>query len=190
MPEEWMANAVSEVLETIDEERSRTRSGFNQNRTAQALLDSRPHGDSRWQARDPDTTDPRVEADFGNIWRMLPALKDIPAEMMRSLPVSTVLQLNEALARETRNKKMMDADAKPQHNTEALAAAPTKIAGGLDNKGNILHEARFLGGAGSSAQCICLRHGWCASLRELRYGCNRLRRKRDRQRVVRAAQPG
>jgi hypothetical protein len=99
----------------------------------------------------------RLEADFGNIWRMLPPLKDIPAEMLRSLPVSTVLQLNEDLARETRNKKLMDADAKLQHNAESLAAAPTKVAGGLDNRGSILHEARFLGGAGSSAQCIWLK---------------------------------
>jgi hypothetical protein len=157
MPDEWMSNAVSEVLESMDEERNRTRSGFNQSRSVQILPDSRPQGDSRWQARDPDPAAPRVEADFGNIWRMLPALKDIPAEMLRCLPVSTVLQLNEALARETRNKKMMDADAKLQHNAEALAAAPTKVAGGHDNRGSILHEARFLGGAGSSAQCIWLK---------------------------------
>ncbi len=153
MPEDWMATAVTEVLETIDEERNRTRSGFNQDRPAQAPLDPRSQGDSRWQTRDPDMPATRVEADFGNIWRMLPALKDIPAEMLRSLPVSTVLQLNDALARETKNKKLMDADAKLQHNAKSLAAAPTKVAGGLDNRGSILHEARFLGGAGSSAQC-------------------------------------
>ncbi len=154
MPEDWMTNAVSEVLETIDEERSRTRSGFNQDKSAQALLDCRSQGDSKWLTRDSDTPGPRLEADFGNSWRMLPALKDIPAEMLRSLPVSTVLQLNEALARETRCKKLMDTDAKLQHNAESLAAAPTKVAGGLDNRGNILHKARFPGGAGSSTQYI------------------------------------
>ncbi len=54
MPEDWMANAVTEVLETIDEERNRTRSGFNQDRLAAvAPLDPRSQGDSRWQARDP-----------------------------------------------------------------------------------------------------------------------------------------
>jgi hypothetical protein len=34
MPEDWMANAVSEVLETIDEERNKTRSGFNKDKSA------------------------------------------------------------------------------------------------------------------------------------------------------------
>jgi hypothetical protein len=71
---------------------------------------------------------------FDHIWKMLPALKDIPAEMLRSLPLSTVLQLNDALARETRSKRLMDADAKLQHNAESLNASPTRVEAGVDNR--------------------------------------------------------
>jgi hypothetical protein len=108
--------------------------------------------------RDPDPVHSRAEsADYGSIWRLLPALKDVPGELLRSLPLSTVLQLNEALARETRNIKTMDADAKLQHNAETLAATPTTVEKGLDNRGNVLHNARFLGGAGCSAQTVWLK---------------------------------
>jgi hypothetical protein len=108
--------------------------------------------------RDPDSSHSQTGiADYGSIWRLLPALKDVPNELLRSLPLSTVLQLNEALARETRNIKTMDADTKLQHNAEALAAAPATIDRGLDNRGSVLHNARFLGGAGCSAQTIWLK---------------------------------
>jgi hypothetical protein len=108
--------------------------------------------------RDPDTSHSQTGiADYGSIWRLLPALKDVPNELLRSLPLSTVLQLNEALARETRNIKTMDADTKLQHNAEALAATPATVDRGLDNRGSVLHNARFLGGAGCSAQTIWLK---------------------------------
>jgi hypothetical protein len=115
MPEEWVSNAVAEVIENLDEERSRTLAGFGTGgSTVQQDQEHAPRsqGDSRWLPNDPDTASGKPEADFGNIWRMLPALRDIPAEMLRTLPLSTVLQLNEALSRETRLKKLMDADAK------------------------------------------------------------------------------
>jgi hypothetical protein len=139
MSEDWMSNAVSEVLVDLSEERSRTRAGFElENRNNGPVQPPRAQGDSRWQTRDPDNLQP--EADFGNIWRMLPALKDIPEEMLRTLPLSTVLQLNDALSRELRPKKLMDADAKLQHNAETLAANPTKVEAGLDDRGSTLHQ--------------------------------------------------
>lgn len=156
MSEDWMSNAVSEVLIDLSEERSRTRAGFElENRDVGSVQPPRAQGDSRWQTRDPDSLQPVT--DFGHIWRLLPALKDIPAEMLRTLPLSTVLQLNEALSRESRLKKLMDADAKLQHNAETLAANPTRVEAGVDDRGGILHQARFLGGAGCSAQCIWLK---------------------------------
>jgi hypothetical protein len=108
--------------------------------------------------RDPDVSHiPAEVADYGSIWRLLPALKDVPNELLRSLLLSTVLQLNEALARETKNIRTMEADAKLQHNAEALAASPTTVDRGLDNRGSVLHSAWFLGGAGCSAQTVWLK---------------------------------
>lgn len=80
---------------------------------------------------------------------MLAALRDIPAEMLRILPLSTVLQLNNVLLRGSRLKQLMNADAKLQNNAETLAAAPKKVEAGLDNRGSTLHSARFLGGQGA-----------------------------------------
>jgi hypothetical protein len=160
MPDEWVDRAVMVVLEGLNEERSRTRTGFN----AANLLASQPsqvpgpQGESSDCMRDPDTSHRQTEmADYGSIWRLLPALKDVPNELLRRLPLSTVLQLNEALARETKNIKTMDADAKLQHNAEALAASPTTVDKGLDNRGSVLHNARFLGGACCSAQTVWLK---------------------------------
>ncbi len=147
-------------MENLDEERSRTRAGFGTGGSAVQQDQEhapRSQGDSRWLPNDPDTASGKPEADFGNIWRMLPALRDIPAEMLRTLPLSTVLQLNEALSRETRLKKLMDADAKLQHNVETLAAAPLRVEAGFDNRGSTLHSARFPGGAGCSSQCTWLK---------------------------------
>jgi hypothetical protein len=104
MPEEWVSNAVAEVIENLDEERSRTRAGFGTGGSSVQLEQEhapRSQGDTRWLPNDPDGARDKPVADFGNIWRMLPALRDIPAEMLRTLPLSTVLQLNEALSRET-----------------------------------------------------------------------------------------
>jgi hypothetical protein len=150
-----MDSAVSEVLETLNEERSRTRAGFNPDNLQSS--GSRTQVGFSSQPRNPDANGAVIGAGFDHIWKMLPALKDIPAEMLRSLPLSTVLQLNDALARESRSKKLMDADAKLQHNAELLSTSPTRVEGGVDNRGSILHSARFLGGAGCSAQCIWLK---------------------------------
>jgi hypothetical protein len=59
---------------------------------------------------------------------------------------------NEAMARETRNKRLMDADAKLQHNAKTLHSSPKKVESGPDIRGSILHSARFLGGSLYSAQ--------------------------------------
>jgi hypothetical protein len=86
MPDEWMDRAVVEVLEDLDEERSRTRTGFNAGSGLAAQLGQAPgtHGESRERMRDPDPVHSRAEAaDYGSIWRLLPALKDVPGELLR-----------------------------------------------------------------------------------------------------------
>jgi hypothetical protein len=104
MSEDWMSNAVSEVLVNLSEERIRTRAGFElESRDNGPVQPPRAQGDSRWQTRDPDNLQP--EADFGNIWRMLPALKHIPAKMLRTLPLSTVLSLMRGTVKRVEDKK-------------------------------------------------------------------------------------
>ena len=78
MPEEWMDKAVADVLDGLNEERSRTRIGFN----TSYLPDqpAGPQGECGSRMRDPDSLCTATTGDFGSIWRMLPALKDIPNE--------------------------------------------------------------------------------------------------------------
>jgi hypothetical protein len=85
----WMDSAVSEVLESLNEERSRTRAGFNPDNLLSS--GSRIQVGNSGHARNPESTMTAIGAGFEHIWKMLPALKDIPAEMLRSMPLSTVL---------------------------------------------------------------------------------------------------
>ncbi len=95
MTDNWMNNAVTEVIESLDEERRRTRVGFSTDVSGESRLNpsSRPEAENIWQSRDPDVSSLRAGSGYDLIWRMLPALKDIPAEMLQSLLLGKVLQL-------------------------------------------------------------------------------------------------
>jgi hypothetical protein len=87
---------------------------------------------------------------------MLPALKDLPVDMLRQLSRSEVFQLNAALVKEQKTASKIHANGKLLANAQALEKNPTRVDAGWDDRKKILHSARFLGGASCSAQQLWL----------------------------------
>ena len=164
MADDWVDDVLKAALEGLDEERNRTRTGFESSQSA-------PKTTSGWSSQNPDPIGVRATASpgltqalpdalagrFEAIWKKLPALNDLPADLLRQMPFSTLLQLNEALVKEGAATKGMESEAKLARNVEELARAPTMVPAGLDDRKDQLHPARFLGGAGCSAQMLWLK---------------------------------
>jgi hypothetical protein len=68
-----------------------------------------------------------------------------------------VFQLNAALVRESKMTSKMQTSARLTLNAQQLAANPTLVQAGHDDRKDVLHPARFLGGASCSAQALWLR---------------------------------
>ena len=81
------------------------------------------------------------------IWRLLPHLKGLPEQMVKRLPLSAMFQLNSAIGKENKNKAKMNTNTRLASTAQKLASNPARVPTGLDNRRDILHEARFLGGA-------------------------------------------
>ena len=87
------------------------------------------------------------EREDTQVWKLLPHLSGVPEEMLKKLPLSAIFQLNAAMAKENKNAAKMNINARLAANAQKIAANPVKIQGGPDNRREILHPARFLGGA-------------------------------------------
>jgi hypothetical protein len=70
---------------------------------------------------------------------------------------SEVFQLNAALAKESKSAGKMQTSAKLTLNAQQLTASPIAVPAGYDDRKDVLHVARFLGGASCSAQALWLR---------------------------------
>ena len=81
------------------------------------------------------------------LWRLLPQLKDLPEEWIKKLPLSAMFQLNTALAKENKSAEKLGVNSKLAKNSKKLAKHPTIVERGPDNRKDVLHPARFLGGA-------------------------------------------
>jgi hypothetical protein len=73
------------------------------------------------------------------------------------MPRSEVFQLNAALVKESKAANKLQTSAKLTLNAQQLTANPVLIAAGHDDRKDVLHPARFLGGASCSAQALWLR---------------------------------
>ena len=97
---------------------------------------------------DPDTVeDSEDEGGDLELWRLLPHLKELPEALLRKLPVSAMFQLNTALAKEKKTSEKLGVNSRLAKNSKKAAKNPTVVEKGLDNRKDILHPARFLGGA-------------------------------------------
>jgi hypothetical protein len=145
-----------------------------------AVLDERLHTHCRSNPLVPSVVDPErsyvVDPDSGTlyqqqqqlpssregvadpleIWRMLPALKDLPVSLLQQLPRSEVFQLNAALLKESKSASKIQANARLVLNQQQLEKNPTRVETGFDDRKRVLHKARFLVGATGTAQQLWL----------------------------------
>jgi hypothetical protein len=70
---------------------------------------------------------------------------------------SEIFQLNAALVKESKVTEKLNTSAKLTINAQQLAANPVAVTAGFDDRKEVLHNARFLGGASCSAQAMWLR---------------------------------
>ena len=84
------------------------------------------------------------------LWRLLPQLKDLPEHFLKTLPVSTMFQLNAALQKEKKCSEKLGVNSRLAQNAKKAARKPVVVQEGRDNCKDLLHPARFLGGASCS----------------------------------------
>jgi hypothetical protein len=81
----------------------------------------------------------------------------MPLNILQQLSRSEIFQLNTAMLKESKVAGKLQANTKLTLNAQQLVANPVSIPGGLDDRKNVLHPARFLGGASCSAQELWLK---------------------------------
>ena len=84
------------------------------------------------------------------LWKLLPQLRELPASMVRKLPMSAMFHLNAALSKEKKTTEKLGVNTRLAQNAKKVARSPELIAEARDNRRDVLHPARFLGGASSS----------------------------------------
>ena len=122
---------------------------------AQATAASRARNTSSFTSKllasslaDPDEDDEsEEEGDELELWKLLPQLRDLPEAILKKLPLSAMFQLNTALAKEKKSSEKLGVNAKLAKNAKKSGKNPSTVEKGLDNRKDILHPARFLGGA-------------------------------------------
>jgi len=85
--------------------------------------------------------------DLMEIWRLLPALNEIPDEKLQGLPSEIIFGLNTALIQGQKSAAKLSTNARLALNAKKIASNPTEVGGGVDNRKTLLHPGRFLGGA-------------------------------------------
>ena len=96
------------------------------------------------------------------LWKLLPQLKDLPESLLKKLPMSAMFQLNTALSKEKKTTEKLGVNTKLTHNVKQLAKNPVVLERGRDNRREVLHPPRFLGGA-----CSSLADQWAEARRSI-----------------------
>jgi hypothetical protein len=154
LSEDWLQSTISKAQQSMREEMLHSYTPSNPT-IPQRRLDI-PDPDPAPSHSLPRSANIQESADPLEIWRMLPALKDLPEAMLRQLPRTEIFQLNAALAREQKSQSKVQANSKLLLNAQQLEKTPVKVEAGWDDRKKVLHEARFLGGASCSAQQLWL----------------------------------
>jgi len=144
-------------MAALHEENSHTRTGFlNDNSSIPHTF--QPIMSEQIPQAPKQSKDPRIaKAQEIAIWKLLPSIQHLPEEMLSSMPIQLLFQLNTALAKENKIAGKMQASARLAANAQQLAANPTIIPAGTDDRCEDLHSARFLAGATCSAQTLWLK---------------------------------
>jgi len=142
MTGERLASAMKGAHTKLNQQKLRNPVNFNRSR---GLLDS---------LQDPDEDEDEDESEEGSLklWKLLPHLQGIPEAMLSKLPLSAMFHLNRALGKEQKNTAKLGINTRLAQNAQLLCRKPIQVPRGLDNRKDILHPARFLGGASCSNQ--------------------------------------
>lgn len=120
----------------------------NRELVEQSLRNPNTYGLSTSRMTDPDEEDDQVLGEEGSeIWKLLPQLQNVPESTLRKLPLSAIFQLSNALTKSSKMTDKMTISSRLAMNAEYSRKNPVQVAGGLDNRREVLHEGRFLGGA-------------------------------------------
>ncbi len=101
----------------------------------------------------PDDSDEDATEDADDapeIWKLLPQLHSLPESWLKKLSISALFQLNSALEKNSKHTAKLSTNAKLVSNAQKVVKTPVKVEAGRDNRRDILHAARFLGGASCS----------------------------------------
>ena len=71
--------------------------------------------------------------DLMEVWKLLPALRDLPEALLRKLQATAIFQLNMALAKDKKSSEKLSVNARLAQNAKKLLENPTQIAAGYDN---------------------------------------------------------
>ena len=145
-----LARSVAEAGRLTASARGRHASNFGGGRGAVSML------------VDPEEQEEDGGADNLELWRLLPQLKSIPESLLRKLDLSTMFQLNSALVKEKKTTARLGVNTKLAHNAKELMSRPATVERGVDNRRDLLHPARFMGGASSA-----LTEQWAAARRAI-----------------------
>ena len=135
MTEEQLRKSKKAAAKAVNSVKSRHASNFAARIVASSLADP-----------DEDENSEEECAEL-ELWRLLPHLKELPEALLKKLPISAMFQLNTALAKETKTAEKLGVNAKLAKNSKKLAKHPVIVERGPDNRKDVLHPARFLGGA-------------------------------------------
>ena len=146
---ESLAKATAAAKKMANSQKSRHPSSLSKRKTVELLVD-------------PDMRESDEEVEGLELWKLLPQLKDIPEHLLKKMPLSAVFMLNNALAKEQKTSERLGVNTRLSHNAKKLAKSPVLVEESFDNRRDILHPARFLGGASSS-----LAEQWRAARRSI-----------------------
>jgi hypothetical protein len=97
------------------------------------------------------------DAEVATMRDKIPFLREMSDGFIRSMPPQDLLKLESTSLRIREAERMKDAEDKLAANRASLGSRPKEVKAGLDDRWNILHDARFLPGAGCSATKLWLR---------------------------------
>jgi hypothetical protein len=157
LPDDLLQTTMASALSGLAEEYQRTRHGFEATPgilcSAGGAAVAEP---DRWLNSQHRPADQLAVADPLQIWRMLPALKHLPEEMLNQLSRAEIFMLNSAFLKESKVAGKLQANARLTQNAQHIVNSPIAVPAGTDDRKDRLHCARFLGGASCSAQALWL----------------------------------
>jgi len=161
MDEEEFEQNFRQAEDLLDDERIRTRGGFQPSQPG-GPQGQGPPVDRHQQGMGPDpgfsAYAPRTNlspAVLKTIKDSVPNLAHLPDEYLASQPIDALIRANMAAKQADIAGAAKGADGRLNANYQKALNAPVELTG-LDNRSSMLHPARFLPGAGVSVQRLWL----------------------------------